>query len=93
MNANALKQVRILGQLTGNRFDVMNLAGDHHSTARAALMAGLLGLAKCPKSKAGVNALQAEFYRQCGPIEGDCIWARENSFRAICRAALEPVTC
>ncbi len=85
ISATLREGVRVLGIYTAGRFDVWYLAGQAKASCRAHVMAALLGLPKVPQSKAGVNAITEEFYRQSG-ITGDCIASREASFKAFCKS-------
>jgi len=83
MNAALAKAIELLERHSPGRFDVWALAGPSGRKARAALMETLLGH-RLPQAKCGVNALQAEFYRQAG-IVGDCPAHRQAKFAEFCK--------
>ena len=85
MNAALAKAIELLERHSPGRFDVWALAGPSGRKARAALMETLLGH-RLPQAKCGVNALQAEFYRQAG-IVGDCPAHRQAKFAEFCKLA------
>ena len=80
--------IKLLGQMTGGRFDIYNLAGPYNAKNRVQIMAVLQGVKKVPQSKAGVNAIREAFYAVIQP-EGNCIAAREDSFVEYCRAVVQ----
>ena len=76
--------IKLLGTYTAGRYDIWALAGPAKASCRAHIMSELLDR-KTPQSKSGVNAIRAEFERQCG-ITGNCIAIREDNFRDYCRS-------
>lgn len=85
MDANTRKAIELLGQHTRNQFDIWMLAGDSNGSARALIMAALMGVPKIAKSKAGVNAIRSEFYKQLA-IDGETENQRETRFHLSCSA-------
>lgn len=85
MNAALAKAIELLETLTQGRFDVWAVAGSHNRKVRQALMQTLVA-ARVPAAKCGVNALQAEFYRQA-EIVGDCPAHRQAKFAEFCKLA------
>lgn len=76
-----IEAIRLLGIYTGGTFDIWSLAGHAKASCRAHIMRVLIGLERCPQSKAGVNALREAFYL-AGGITGECLAEREENFLA-----------
>ncbi len=89
-NPNIREALRLLGVYTAGRYDVWILAGSQRASARAHIMAELLGVPKVPQSKSGVNALRAAFYAACN-VTGEYEALREDRFMAIARDWSVPV--
>ena len=66
---------------------IIRLAGSSQSGVRAHLMAILLDVPKIAKAKAGVTAIEAEFYRQAN-IQADTLRGKEVAFANVCKAIL-----
>ena len=86
LTAEQFRAVQLLGAWTRNRFDIWNLAGNHHAGNRAILLSLVVGK-RMPQSKAGVTALRYEFYTMLGII-GTCEAHREDNFSSVCRELL-----
>lgn len=71
--------------------DCYHLAGPHNARKRVAIMATLLGVAKVPQAKAGVNALRDEFWQRCG-VTGDCIAHKDDRLATLAREFAENAT-
>ena len=76
----ALQQAAEALRASTRNGDFWDISGPSNAKTRAQIMALLMGVAKIPQSRSGVNALQAEFYRRVG-VSGNCDGARQNAFR------------
>jgi hypothetical protein len=84
MSPTLREGIRLLGVYTAGRFTFWTLAGNAKVCCRAHVMAVLLGVPRVPQSKAGINALREEFFRQAG-IPRDCAAGMEHDFEALCQ--------
>ena len=75
---NLQEAVGLLKFYTYNYFDCWLLAGNSESNHRQHVISTLLGR-KVPKSQAGINALEKEFYTQAN-IQGECHAERKENF-------------
>jgi hypothetical protein len=81
---NAIKAINTL-QIYSKYFDIWSLAGNSRASCRAHVMADLLGKDKVAQSKAGINAIRDEFYKQLN-ITGQTIAERDDNFINFCIA-------
>ena len=76
--------IKLLGQMTNGRFDAWNMFGDYNATNRAQIMATLQGVAKVPKAKAGVTALEQALFA-CFEPPYACLAVKRAAFVEFCR--------
>ena len=68
-------------------YDVRDLSGRQFVRVRQALMQTLTGQ-KLPQSKCGVNALEAEMYKQAN-ITQNCRACMQDEFETFCKKEVE----
>ena len=69
-STDLIEAIKLVKHGIGEHFYMWNLSGNGNAKLRARVMGLLLG-ENVPQAKAGINALIAELYRQCG-ITGTC---------------------
>ncbi len=93
LTANQLEALRVLAVYTtrsekyGPSMDAWDLAGPQKASCRAHVMALLMGVPKCPQSKAGVNAIRSKLYEMLA-INGGCEAERETTFKSAAKGIL-----
>lgn len=93
LSASQREALRILAVYTtrsekyGPTMDVWDLAGPQKASCRAHVMALLLGVPKCPQSKAGVTAIRSKLYEMLN-VEGCCEAERVQTLKSAAKGIL-----
>ena len=85
-SADLIEAIRLVRAGTGEHYYMWNLSGPANVKLRAKIMGYLLG-ERTPQAKAGINALVAELYRQCG-ITDDYQADRDRNFAVYAKGVL-----